>query len=136
MKIIKKCTTGWSVKVKEAGKGHTYGAPHVAAWEGFLEAFGEADVGAKSKGELEALLEVVRASNPAAVALEVRMCRCKPTYDKKVTRISFSVRGSLEPHRHMLLEAIKQCNGTVKSGRAPPSGLVRALQEMLEGWKI
>ncbi len=100
-----------------------------------LEALGEADVGAKSKKDIADLLTALRAAPPEASAVEIRMCRVKPTFDKKVFRIIFSVRGSMEQHRHMLLESIKQCDGTVKSGRAPPSGLERALQELLESWQ-
>ncbi len=133
---MKKFTTEWNKKVKESGSGHGLGPPHLAAWEGFLVALMAGDIGASNKVVINQILEAYKTATPEQAGLDVRLCRCKKTFNPEKVRIIISVRGSLEQHRHTLRESLKQLGAELKSGRAPPSGLERSLQEMLEEWKI
>jgi len=133
---MKHFTKQWSVKVKEAGQGHGLGPPHLSAWEGMLESLGEGDIGQANKTVVQEILAEFRSATPQQTSLTIRMCRAKPTYDKTKVKLMMAVRGQLESKRHNLLEALRQLSGEIKSGRAPPTGLERSLQEMLEKWAI
>ena len=67
--------------------------------------------------------------------LMVRACRARKAYDPAKKKLVISVRGDMEKYRAPILDAIKQLGGEIKTGKAPPSGLEKAIQGLLESWK-
>eukprot|EP00972_Heterocapsa_arctica_P034422 5069000-Heterocapsa_arctica.AAC.1 len=65
----------------------------------------------------------------------VRACRARKAYDPAKKKLVIWVRGDMEKHRAPILDAIKQLGGEIKTGKAPPSGLEKAIQGLLEAWK-
>ena len=56
----------------------------------------------------------------------------EPDYEKGHTKIIVALRGKLEDMRSPLVLAMSQVGGDLKSGRAPRSGMERALQTFLD----
>lgn len=133
---MKQATTEWSEKVKESGKGHNHGPPHLSAWEALLRSLIGEEIGAANRKLMQEAYDKYKEQTLEQKSLDVRLCRLKKTYDKDKVKIQLALRGQLEHLRGTVREAMKQAGCELKSGRAPMGGLERKLQEMLENWQI
>ena len=61
----------------------------------------------------------------------VRYCRAVQGYDKNHAKVIIALRGDLERYRKPITQALIQLGGELKVGRAPRSGLERALGDYL-----
>ena len=127
-------TKAWQEEVEAKGKGHDCGPPFLRAWEGLLVALSEGDIGAVNKMKVKEALDLTMANKDHAF-LMVRACRARKAYDPAKKKLVFSVRGDMEQYRVPIMDSIKQMGGEIKTGKAPPSGLERAIQILMENWK-
>ncbi len=71
-----------------------------------------------------------------AQSLAIRHCRLKPGYERGSTKLILAMRGEFEELRGPLMSALTQIGGELKTGRAPKSGLERALQTFLDSLEV
>jgi hypothetical protein len=132
---MKEATGKWSEQVATAGKGHALGPPHLPAWEAFLATMKDADVGGAAKTALRELEASFREMSLQDKLLAVRVAKQKQTFDEDYSKVTIAVRGPrFEEARPMLMEAAKQAGAKIMTGKAPPSGLERKLQTILDEW--
>ena len=127
-------TKTWQEEVEAKGKGHDCGPPFLRAWEGLLVALSEGDIGAVNKMKVKEALDLTMASK-GDTFLMVRACRARKAYDQAKKKLVFSVRGEMERFRAPIMDSSKQLGGEIKTGKAPPSGLEKAIQVLMESWK-
>ncbi len=95
----------------------------------------DADVGGAAKTALKELEASFREMSLQDKLLAVRVAKQKQTFDEGFSKVTIAVRGPMfEEARPMLMEAAKQAGATIKTGKAPPSGLERKLQNILDEW--
>ena len=133
---MKAKTKEWSDQVKEAGKAHALGPPHLSAWVGCLAALEKLDIGAKNKTSLKDMQADLDEMQKTSVPMCVRACRVKQTYDKTKVKIILAVRGDLEKYRPAIVDSFVQVGADYKCGRAPPSAMERAIQDLLSSWAV
>jgi hypothetical protein len=127
-------TKAWQEEVEAKGKGHDCGPPFLRAWEGLLVALSEGDVGAVNKMKVKEAIDLTTANKDSAY-LMVRACRARKAYDPAKRKLVLAVRGEMEKFRVPIMDSIKQLGGEIKTGKAPPSGLEKAIQVLMENWK-
>ena len=118
--------------VKEAGRNHTLGPPHIWAWGGLVTALskrGEA-IGAKNQEEIKSHLEQLEAAEVNDKCEWIRFCRCSRMYNPELRRITLAI-GDLRL-RQTILKALEQTGAEKKQGRGPASNMERELQQYIE----
>ncbi len=90
------------------------------------------EIGMVSREQLTEYVKKHKEMSPEEQSLAVRYCRCKPGYEKGHTKLIVAPRGHLENMRAPLVSALSQVGGELKTGRAPRSGMERALQTFLD----
>ena len=135
---VKKKTTEWSKIVKERGRGHGQGPPHLRAWVGLCEGLLETglEIGMTNREQLTKYHQQYKDMPPEEQALAVRYCRSKPGFEKGHMKLIVALRGSLEDMRPHLVSALAQAGGELKTGRAPRSGVDRAFQNFLDNLEV
>ena len=94
------------------------------------------DIGAKNKISLKDMQTDLGEMQKSAIPMCVRACRVKQTYDKTKVKIILAVRGDLEKHRPAIVDSFVQTGADYKCGRAPPSAMERAIQDLLSSWAV
>lgn len=125
-------THTYGQKVKELGKGHGLGSPHVYAWMGLIAALNKRTGGITAEAA-KALKEYADKLAQQTVTLlhdECRFCRVDKVYNPQLKRITLSVEAT--GMRRAVVTALTDVGGAVKQGRAPASYMERELQEWLE----
>ena len=89
-----------------------------------------------NKKKLSELQQWTKEAEADEVLLAIRTCRLKKAYDQEKMKLVIALRGHAEQCRSSLLSALKQLGADVKQGEAPPSGLEKAIQSMLESWAV
>jgi len=131
---MKKRTTEWAKTVKEKGRGHGQGPPHLQTWVGLCEGLLDngLEIGMSNREKLTEFFTRYKEWSLEDQRLAVRFCRSRPAYEKGHTKIIGALRGKLEDMRSLLVLAMSQVGGELKSGRAPRSGMEWALQTFLD----
>ena len=117
---------------EKGGKGHGLGPPFLRVFRALIDWLLGEDVGKANKEALEGIKKEF-AEKDKQLLMVVRACRLRRAYDPEFHKLAFAIRERPDI-RLAILSSLEQLGGEVKSGRAPPSGLERKLQEILEAW--
>eukprot|EP00929_Paragymnodinium_shiwhaense_P091597 TRINITY_DN51515_c0_g1_i1.p1 TRINITY_DN51515_c0_g1~~TRINITY_DN51515_c0_g1_i1.p1 ORF type:complete len:254 (-),score=83.63 TRINITY_DN51515_c0_g1_i1:179-829(-) len=121
--------------VRRAGKGHTFGPPHLRIFQAALEHLKGADTGAANKTRINKILEVVLTLEYDDQNEMCKVFRLKRCHDKKISKILMSLPLALSSEavadRKSIINALVQIGGTHRFGGAPPDGAEHALSDLL-----
>ena len=126
-------TSLYSREVKEKGRGHGLGPPHIWAFGGLGTSLVKLGgrVGASTAEKIKGFMEEYDQMSVADKCEAVRYCRLSTTYKSTDRRITLCL-APCHPVRHSLLKAMEELKWERKFGKAPKNFMERELQEWLE----
>lgn len=126
-------TKAYGDGVKEQGKNHNLGPPHIYAWMGLVEALVKRGV---ALGQLNFDTLKEHQAKMKDMSIEetcdlVRFCRCHRMFNQEQRRITLAI--SDASLRTVVLAALVQTGAERKLGRGPAGNMERELQMYIEG---
>ena len=129
--------TNYQSAVKEAGKGHGLGPPHIYVFAGLISSLTKsnpAEVGEENHSQLVQSLKHLDTIDLHAKCELVQLCRLNNTHIKEIKRITlcFAPNTLAQQLRTVVVQSMMRLKWEVKEGKAPPSFMERELQEWLK----